>query len=291
MKIIADTNIFYNIAAGRIAAKDIATAGEKLMYSPVSVIELAGKMSDKTHSDRKAAARAILESGAEELPDTESFLTQTFGYPLADPPIPFVDIVKAMAASTDMAQLQSGVPDWAEFVSRTVSVTTATAWRQVTQDAWYNDMIDLMRRTIPRFSGWYDDPIKRKNRSVPSLSGEARSQFEEDTATPAWTGQLLVACQTRSFKRADASKIPKFPTKENAKTLYEAIDKMHCYGCVYTQYLIRLLTEKAMPDPNDSGDLELFIYSIDDDHIIASFEKKWKRLADASGFGHRVRIF
>ena len=41
---------------------------------------------------------------------------------------------------------------------------------------------------------------------------------------------------------------------------------------------------------NDSSDIELFIYAIDDDHVVVTSEKKWKQLADAAGFGNRVRL-
>jgi hypothetical protein len=51
-----------------------------------------------------------------------------------------------------------------------------------------------------------------------------------------------------------------------------------------------LLTHGALPEENDSGDLELFLYSTDDDHVVATSEKKWKRMADAAGFGTRVRL-
>jgi hypothetical protein len=151
-------------------------------------------------------------------------------------------------------------------------------------------MIDIMRQEIDRFGDWYDDPKKRRKRRVPALQEEARDNFLHSTRTWEWRSQLLVACQTRSFKKADRASLASPPTRETVQAYLEAIDKMDCYACVYTQYLVRLLTDRALPDPNDSGDLELFLYLVDDDHVLATCERKWKRLADRAGYGHRVRL-
>jgi hypothetical protein len=77
---------------------------------------------------------------------------------------------------------------------------------------------------------------------------------------------------------------------EAAATVARAVASLTCYCAVYTHYLVRLLTQGALPEENDSGDLELFLYAIDDDHIVVTSEKKWKRIADAAGFGSRVRL-
>jgi len=44
-----------------------------------------------------------------------------------------------------------------------------------------------------------------------------------------------------------------------------------------------------LPQMNDSGDLELFLYATDDNHIIATSEKRWLDIATRAGFQHRVR--
>lgn len=80
------------------------------------------------------------------------------------------------------------------------------------------------------------------------------------------------------------------PSAELAAAIQKAIAALSCYCAVYTQYLIRLLTAGALPEENDSGDVELFLYSGDDDHVVVTSEKKWKRMADAAGFGNRVRL-
>ncbi len=59
--LICDTNIYYNLGLGKIKVEDFVQAGDKLHYSPVSVLEITGKMTDLEFEQRKAAAQAMLD--------------------------------------------------------------------------------------------------------------------------------------------------------------------------------------------------------------------------------------
>jgi len=74
------------------------------------------------------------------------------------------------------------------------------------------------------------------------------------------------------------------------ETITKAVHSLSCYCSIYTKYLTRLLTVGALPDPNDSGDIELFLYAVDDEHIVVTSERKWIRMAEGAGFGHRGRL-
>lgn len=288
--LILDTNVFYNLGAGSLTLARVCAPGETLHYSPLSVLELAGKWSSHTFHDRKAAAHAILTSGAKEFPDPDTLLTRDiFGYELKRPPVALTDAVKAMAASHEMKSLVSGVSDFTERVVRRVSVAKVQMWRNIIEGKWVNDMLSIQRREIPRFEAWHkSDPATRK-RQVPRLKGAAKDTFLHSTKHPAWNMTLMINCHHRALMGARRTSSP-VPATEAASTVDKAITSLSCYCAVYTQYLIRLLTEGALPEANDSGDLELFIYAADDDHVVATSEKKWKRIADAAGFGDRVRL-
>ena len=88
----------------------------------------------------------------------------------------------------------------------------------------------------------------------------------------------------RAFFKADKNDLGVF-TKQRAHELAAAIPKIECYSRMYTQYLIRLMTEGALPQQNDSGDIDFFLYSIDDDHVVATNDKRWINICE----GHRVR--
>lgn len=47
-QLILDTNIFYDLGAGSLTPSDVGAADETLWYSPLSVLELAGKWSSRT---------------------------------------------------------------------------------------------------------------------------------------------------------------------------------------------------------------------------------------------------
>ncbi|MFZ0279356.1 MAG: hypothetical protein WA254_01675 [Candidatus Sulfotelmatobacter sp.] len=289
--LILDTNIFYDLGAGSLTPSDVGDADEILWYSPLSVLELAGKWSSRTFLARKAAANAILISGAKELPDQDTYLTRDlFGYALKRPPVALTDAVKAMADSHEMDALVSGVLDFAERVVRRVSVAKVQKWRDVIEGKWVDDMLSIQRREIPRFEAWHkSDPATRKQR-VPRLRGLEKETFLDSTKNPAWNLTLVFNLHHRALMGARRVASPAVPPTEAASTVDKAITSLSCYCAVYTQYLIRLLIDGALAEPNDSGDLELFIYATDDDHIVVTSDKKWKRIADAAGFGNRVRL-
>jgi len=290
-RLILDTNIFYDLGAGSLTRSDIGDADDTLWYSPLSVLELAGKWSSRTFAARKAAANAILVSGAKELPDQDTYLTRDlFSYALRRPPVVLADAVKAMANSHEMDSLVSGVLDFAERVVRRVSVDKVQKWRDVIEGKWVEDMLSIQRREIPRFEAWYkSDPATRKQR-IPRLTGLEKKTFLDNTKKTAWNLTLVINLHHRALTGARRVANPAVPPTEAASTVDKAITSLSCYCGVYTQYLIRLLIDGALAEPNDSGDLELFIYATDDDHIVVTSEKKWKRIADAAGFGNRVRL-
>ena len=68
------------------------------------------------------------------------------------------------------------------------------------------------------------------------------------------------------------------------------IERLSCYMSLYSRYVQRLLLEGAFPRENDSGDIELFLYTVNDDTLVATAEGLWHRLAHEAGFGQRVHL-
>jgi hypothetical protein len=288
--LILDSNVFYNLGAGTLTLSAFRAAGEILYYSPLTVFELAGKWSSRTFEDRRAAANAILMSGAQELPDQDTYFTRDiFRYVLSHQPVSLADAVKAMAASVNIESLERGVADFKERVIRKVDVTTIAGFRAAVEGQWVNDMTHIQEREIPGFEAWYrSDPSNRKQQ-VPRLTGAAKRKFLEMTTNPNWEITLLINCHERALLGASTTQ----PTVSNSKanaTISAARKALSCYCALYTRYLVRLLVNGALPEANDSGDIELFPYAIDDQHIVVTSEKKWKRMAEEAGFGQRVRL-
>lgn len=287
--LILDTNVFYNLGSGALNIASFTQPGDTLYYSPVTVLELAGKWSNQTHVARKAAAQAILTSGAAELPDPESHLTGRFGYPLAQAAFSFHEGVVAMAGSTSLTNLVAGVHDLTAWVTRRVSVSTANSWRGTVEGKWVADMLALQKQHIPKFAKWYSpDPTKRKG-AVPRMKGADKKNFLASTQSNDWFSALLIACQDRAL--LGAKRGPHLvPTAAHVTALSRAIEDVAAYCSIYTQYLIRLMIDGALPEPNDSGDLELLLYSVDDDHVVVTSEKKWKTMATRANCPQRVLL-
>jgi hypothetical protein len=288
-RLVCDTNIFYYLSKRKLYTKDFVRAGESLFYSPVSILELAGKLTDLTFAERKAVASSIISSKAQCLPDPDSHLAALFGLTLAQPPADWGQILKAMSQASTIDQLQSAVPDFQERKVRRVNVSLATQWRATTDAEWMHDILKVMQDQIPGFQSWYnDDPSKRKGKK-PHLRSHAKTDFLNATKSLEWFPTMVSACQRRAFDSAKKPTGPFVATRQWAQLLMAAVKAIHCYCCLYTQYLAALLTEDMLPQPNDKGDMDLFIYSATDDDIVVTAEKRWANIAKRVAFQKRVR--
>ena len=281
--VILDTNVLYDIGLNRVRIEDIGRPREHLCYSPISIIELVSKLDDRSFTDRKAAAGVILKHRIDELPDPESYLTTAFGYKLAEPAPSYSDAVRALAKGQSLEEVRSGVPDYEIRVRRRLNVPFAATWREKGEQEWVDSLITLMAENIPRFQEWYAKDPEKRSSSVPKLRGEEKKKFLAGMKSREWSARIISACQMRAFFKAD------IPTKLRAHEFAAAIPKIECYSRMYTHYLIRLMTEGFLPQQNDSGDIDLFLYSIDDDHVVATKDNRWINIAKAAGFARRIR--
>ena len=285
--VILDTNVLYDIGLNIIRIEDVRQPGEHLCYSPISIIELVSKIDDKSYKDRKAAAKVILKHRIDELPDTESHLTMVFGYKLAEPASSYSDAVRALATGQSLEEVRRGVPDYEALVRRSLDVPFVATWREKWEQAWVDSLIPLMEENIPGFRDWYAKNPQNRSSSVPKLRGEEKKRFLAGMRSEEWRAQIISACQMRAFARADKDDLRVF----SGQRLTAAIPKVECYARMYTQYLIRLMTEGLLPKKNDSGDIDFFLYSTDNDHVVATNEKMWIDLANTAGFARRIRKY
>ena len=289
-KVILETHVLYDIGLKKVSIEDIRSPGERLFYSPISILELVSKLNERSFADRKAAANAILDHGIEELPDPESHLTVTFGYKLAEPVPSFVDAVRALAKAGNLGEAQSGVPDYELRIWRSLNVPPIATWREKVEQKWVDDLISLMKENIPGFHKWYAEDAKKRSSSVPKLRSGEKEKFLSGMKSEELSTRIISACQMRAFLKADKDDLHVF-SKQRANELAAAIPKVACFTQMYMHYLIRLMTEGLLPDKNDSGDIDFFLYSTDDDHVVVTNEKRWINIAEAAGFARRIRRY
>ena len=286
--VILDTNVLYDIGLNRVPIEKVGRPKEHLCYSPISVIELVSKLNDRSFADRKAAASVILKHRIDELPDPESYLTTAFGYKLAEPAPSYSDAIRALAEGQSLEEVRRGVPDYEIRVRRHLNVPFAATWREKVEQEWVDSLIALMAENIPRFQKWYAKEPEKRSSSVPKLRDAEKEKFLAGMKSREWSARIISACQMRAFFKADKNDLG-VCTKQKAGGLVAAIPKIECYSRMYTHYLIRLMTEGFLPQQNDSGDIEFFLYSIDDDHVVATSENRWINIAKAAGFARRIR--
>ena len=288
--VILDTNVLYDIGLNRIRIEDVRQPGEHLCYSPISIIELVSKLNNRSFEDRKAAANVILKHRIDELLDPESHLTKIFGYKLAEPSSSYSAAVHALATGQSLAKVRRGVPDYELRDRWCLDVPFVATWREKWEQAWVDSLISLMQENIPGFREWYSEDPKNRSSSVPKLRGEDKKKFLYGMRSREWFAQVISACQVRAFAKAAQIDL-RVVTKHKVNKLTDAITKVECYSHMYTQYLIRLMTEGLLPQKNDSEDIDFFLYATDDDHVLATNDKKWIALADATGFSQRIRKY
>ncbi len=289
-KVILETHVLYDIGLKQVSIENVRSPEERLFYSPISVLKLVSKLNERSFADRKAAANAILDHGIEELPDPESHLTMAFGYKLAESVPSFVDAVRALAKAENLGEAQSGVPDYELRVWRSLNVPPVATLREEVEQKWVDDLISLMKENIPKFQKWYAEDAKKRSSSVPKLRNEEKEKFLSGMKSEELSARVISACQMRAFLKADKDDLRVF-SKQRANELAAAIPKVACFTQMYKHYLLRLMTEGLLPDKNDSGDIDFFLYSTDGDHVVVTNEKKWINIAEAAGFARRIRRY
>jgi len=285
---VGDSNLFYNLGNGSITIAGCLKPDEQLHYSPVTVIEIASKIKADTFAERKLAAQAIIESNAALLPDPQSHLSTLFGYQLIEAPFDWSHAVIAIAQAFDVNALETGVNDYKARVRRRVVISEALHWRETSYDEWHDEMIELMEERIPKFPGWWASPPESRKNLVPKIKKKDQAAVLAELDSDELLTELIVACQTRSFRGAVAPNVEN-PPPELVNSLYQAIGKIDCYCRVYIEYVKALLFDRMLPETNDAGDIELFLYLTDDDHILLTSDRRWIRLAKRAGYEGRVR--
>ncbi|HEX6369852.1 MAG TPA: hypothetical protein VF006_13115 [Longimicrobium sp.] len=150
------------------------------------------------------------------------------------------------------------------------------------------DILALQSSDIPGFAKWYNPDPAQRSGPVPKLKGKRRAEYLNRINSPAFSTALILALQTRAMLSVVKDVLTE-PSKAMVEKYLKAIDAVACYCGCYKECLVRLMTGGLLPQENDSGDIELFLYSVDDDNIVVTSDRKWKSIAEAAGFGQRVR--
>lgn len=275
---VCDTNVFYNLAIGRVSGSKLKAHGGRVAITPVSILELASHVNDGNLADRRAAAGAAIQYVDEVLPDPESYLAEVWSVQREpEKPVPWKDVLVALRDARTVSELTGGVADFQARVVRTINVPMAYQWRTF----HYKDFLDKMVSAVDQFVPGYE-----KARATGKMHLPKKAEAQKLSAmfsNPAVLYQVLLGTWERAHLVGGAK--PSAPPQ--ADQVEEVLGKLIAYVCVYAKYFEQVATKYA-PQPNDWGDLECFIFLCNDREVITA-ESRWLEIASALGLEGAVR--
>lgn len=280
MDLIADTNIWYDIAAGRISVPEIKQDGQnRLCATPINILEIVSNVSNHQFDRRRNAIISLVEHSDLILDDTEIHLTHLWGNSSIQNPINWRDVLVAVQNASNLDHLRGGVLDFAERVTRRVNVNFAHFWRT---SQWAGFRVDI-ENVLDEHSPGYAEA--RQNGRMIHFDQEHSIEFRNILFNEIVLNEILNATYDRAnLVLQDIGQ--SLPPEARDDSLNNSIRQNACtalqpYIRAYAQYLFSCGTVYA-PRDNDWGDLEHFIYLQGDNRLFTN-DIRWINIARDSG--------
>lgn len=267
MNLIADTNIWYDISRGLRDPSILKQKGHKLFAQPTSLLEISSKISDHTLKERRAAAKAVLDHADDIMTSTEIHLTKIWNLESEDAPIDWRQGFAAIAGAKNLSELERGVVDIEAFVIRSLNVKVSNIWRTYHWEDFKNKVEDAIDEHKPGYKN-----ARRQGKTL-HMNKHEGAKFEFMITSPCAQKAILLGMYERALKVI--GKKFENPTDQQ---ISEAVLSLGPYVKAYSRYLVKCATI-FVPDSNDFGDLECFIYLQDQNRLLTS-EKRWIGIAN-----------
>lgn len=268
LNIVADTNVWYNIAIGNINILDkIKSKGGMLCATPINILEIVSKIDINNFEIRKKAAQAILDNANRYLMSNEIYLTRYWGFVVNDE-IHWKDAVLSLSRAPSYIDLLNGYIDLKDNVKRKQNLKLLNEWRQFQYKDFNNGVINGIKSIHPGYLEMKIDGNLKKNKKIKKLFNISNDDVIES----------FFVCYERAKLVLKENKIdsPEFPNKMMLK---KAIPKIRNFVFAYIEYLTFLATTPAKPDKNDLGDFDVFLYLQNKNWLLATSDKRWVSIA------------
>lgn len=266
MNLIADTNIWYDISRGLRDPSILKQKGHKLFAQPTSLLEISSKISDHTLKERRAAAKAVLDHADDIMTSTEIHLTKIWNLESEDAPIDWRQGFAAIAGAKNLSELEGGVVDIEALVIRSLNVKVSNIWRSY----HWEDFKNKVENGIDVYKPGYKN-ARRQGKTL-HMNKQEGCKFEDMIMNPCSQKDILLSMYERAVMVI--GKKLESPTDQQVS---EAALSLEPYVKAYSRYLIKCATI-FVPDVNDLGDLECFIYLQKQNRLLTS-EKRWIGIA------------
>jgi hypothetical protein len=266
MDLIADTNVWYDIGAGRRDPVTLKANGNRLVATPISLLEIASLIDDRNLTERKNAAIAVVNHADAIADDSEYHLACIWELNAQEHNVPWGEAFKAIAGAHSRAEIVAGVDDFADMVKRKINLPLAKYWRSYHWDDFRDKVIIAIDQHVPGYKRARDQgKIKHLNKG----DGEIFA----NTIRSAQVRKIIVET---TFQRAllVAGEPNRRPTDAE---YHQAEPSVAPYVDAYIEYMIGCATAFA-PQSNDLGDSESFLY-LQNNRAFLSSDKRWVCIA------------
>jgi len=268
-KLIADTNVWYEIGEGTRDPARLKAGGNTLVAIPTSIMEIASPHADEKHDTwpkRRKAAAAILEHADEIANDTENHLAVLWGLHPEDRGSIWHDVCEAVSRSESLDKALRGVEDQVRNVKISLDVSAIQTWRERYWTEFKDDVENAIEQHAPGYK------LARTEGRYTKLPKEKRAQFAVDLRSAEVRHAFLLSTFVRALPSSHDSAA--IPTDEQVARAAVALAP---YLDAYIEYIHGCATSFA-PQPNDFGDSECFVY-LQDDNKLVTREKRWSTIA------------
>lgn len=267
MDLIADTNVWYDIAAGNRDPARLKAGGNKLLATPISLFEIASLIDTRNFSLRKAAAQAVVSHADGVMPDTETHIVQLCGLPLPWQPLAWIEAFRAVAQAKSKQELIDGVPDYLSKVKRRVNVPL------IRQHYYDHHRTDFEKKVVAAIDNYIPGYMKKRASGLAiRLKGNRRIQFENAIRSPKTQEVLFKSVFWQALFCVDQPR--RDPNLTEMNNIHNAFGP---YVSSYAEYVIGCATQFT-PQPNDLGDSECFAYLQNGRRFLSS-DKRWVKIA------------
>lgn len=268
--IVADTNIWYAIADGKLDPNELKAKG-KLCATPLSLIEIGSGVNDDTFTQRQKAASAMISYADIFLKSINFYLAQYLGYK-GKPEIDWIQGAVTITKATSPKELIEGFTDFQDKVTRKQNTPFLNDWKKQQYNDFKQKIIELISNIHPDYITQTENG---KEQLLPLTDEIIIKLF--DTEEFFMSGKNMAYERMKMCVRDDY--INRLPKTLNKKLLETLENKLDVYLKVYAQYIKVLVTTPAKPDGNDLGDFEVFMYLQNKNWILATRDKRWAKIA------------
>ncbi len=248
MELVTDSNVWYDLAAGRRDIEVLKRDGRRLAATAINFLEMSSKLNAFSFEERRAAAEQVVRHADLVLDTHDRHAAQLCDFLLVPLPFDWMDGFKALANAGSVDELNTGIADLEERVTRTLNSPLTDVWRQYIYNKWVDDVTKAIASESPAYG------VARAAGRAKYMKKPAGEALLNKLKSPDGQIQLILAMR----RRAAVDAIGAAGSSPYGREPVECVDVFLPYTLAYAQYMFSVAT-KFTPEPNDRGDLESFL--------------------------------